>query len=1794
MRPFTRRLFFLLFTLAIVPGVELWSQCQKTGPYVVEPGDRFEFTIAIDSIDLDDLSDPLQGLCAVSMEYEHQSVSNMQIELESPAGQRITLVGPIGVSDLTFFTQWNISFLPCGAAVDPDLDFDDTYSNLYSWGVLGEATGSYYPFSGCLEDFDTGPVTGEWKVIVRDQGLFYNGEIHSVTLFFCNPTGLECLDCAVPENTFTSDSLVVCADDLPYSPVLDTAANFDTSFHLNAYLFQEADSILWSNTDFFMDSLAFGTYEVCLWTMEQADSAAFFSLLDSISHPDSLLSQVQELEICAINGDCAQLQWFDNTDTLFIDTILCSGEYWVFRGDTLEVTGTYVFQDSTSLCPQTIQVDVTIRQPLAQILPLDTLSCDRDTVVADASPSMTSDSTRFQWETAGGQLLGREQTYTISAVGNYQLIVSDGICQDSLDFEVFANVELPEFEISGDTTITCSRDSTILFLDTIEPGATYFWVVEQDTSFFLDSVILYEADTVRFLALGNNGCERSQSILIIEDRRAPEFAIDTMVILCPGDTAALSAIADTAENYIFEWSGPDGFSSSSRDTVTDQAGTYILQATHPETGCRRSDTLTLQESPLPEMPGINSDTLNCLQRSVQLRLDTIVAEWSYLWLSPLGDTLQMAEPEVDVAGPYILWVSDPMACSDSVHYEVPETINFPRYEIRPDTLTCIDESALLSVTFLSDSSGFNPCWEDPLGRIFESDSLVTSLPGSYIFRLSNGDFCETADTFLLVEDFTPFDHILQADSLNCERQEAGISISGGIADFDFQWEGPNGFSATGDTLTVEEPGPYTVAIRSVNCFYERGIRVEVDTVAPPVEFQLLPVDCARDTGQITFQSSKLRELSVFAPDSTNVDPVPGLTYFYQVDTAITFRLEGTNGCTTDARIDLPVDTVAASVVISVDTFTCDQNQIQGRWQSAGTVSQSNWFQAGDLLSSADTFSTSSLDPIRVELEFDNACTFDTTIQLPVDTIAPSVLFSAFDLTCERTEYDLEAEATKAWREVVWTTPGNDSVFNTLSVPIQFDGEYQWQITGTNGCQRSGRFRVDQDTTLADVQVENTLIPCDQDRLQLVPEADSSAWDSFFWRASDGTTFTAWAPTVGEGAYAFIYRGDNGCVDSLSVEVQQDEVQTTVSNIDGLYILDCTQRTDTLRPQIEGMPDATFWIRPTGILQVRSEIEIAEAGSYRLVIRERGICLDTLTVDVQVDTIIPMITLTADTLSCNQPDVQAEVDIQARDPQFQWQGPFGFTSTEREPVLQRPGNYVLTVTDGNGCFTADSLEVFADLELPEVNIPDTLFSNCDRPIVQIQIDIEADETLEWWDDGQVVSTETQLEYPPGDYLTAAVTGTNGCTAIDSIYLSEEPLFPQAEWTLPVLACDNLRDTIRWAGADGDYNYRWSGPGTFAHLGQQPVISTPGLYTVRYTNDAQCETTDSLIVEASSQPPSFSLQTNDTLRCLDSTAVYQIILNNPADYEYQWQALSGRVVTSANELEARLQGPGDFVVTVQDRDSFCVSRDTFTIAFAEPNQWPLAYQSFDQVCIEDTLRGIEIQGLDTIDDGPFIYLLDGDTVESASLSNLQPGNYALKVFDRQGCQQDTVFEVRDGIDQIWVDIGEDGDVNLGQNLSITPEIGLPEVEIDSWVWVVNTRDSCFQCLPFDWIIRGPTRIDYYLTTTGGCILTDQINLLPPIEELIFVPNVFSPNDDGVNDFFYIQTASAELDRIDEIQIFNRSGNLIFERRDFPPNIRGEGWDGMFRGQKQDPQVFTVLLKYTFDGEQRTEVFSLTLVR
>jgi gliding motility-associated-like protein len=69
--------------------------------------------------------------------------------------------------------------------------------------------------------------------------------------------------------------------------------------------------------------------------------------------------------------------------------------------------------------------------------------------------------------------------------------------------------------------------------------------------------------------------------------------------------------------------------------------------------------------------------------------------------------------------------------------------------------------------------------------------------------------------------------------------------------------------------------------------------------------------------------------------------------------------------------------------------------------------------------------------------------------------------------------------------------------------------------------------------------------------------------------------------------------------------------------------------------------------------------------------------------------------------------------------------------------------------------------------------------------------------------------------------------------------------------------------------------------------------------------------------------------------------------------------------------------------------------------------------------------------------------------------------------------------------------------------------------------------------------------------------------------FIPNTFSPNGDGINDVFYLRGTG--LFRIKSLSVFNRWGEIVFEKREFPVNDAFSGWDGNYKGKKAKPDVY-----------------------
>jgi gliding motility-associated-like protein len=95
-------------------------------------------------------------------------------------------------------------------------------------------------------------------------------------------------------------------------------------------------------------------------------------------------------------------------------------------------------------------------------------------------------------------------------------------------------------------------------------------------------------------------------------------------------------------------------------------------------------------------------------------------------------------------------------------------------------------------------------------------------------------------------------------------------------------------------------------------------------------------------------------------------------------------------------------------------------------------------------------------------------------------------------------------------------------------------------------------------------------------------------------------------------------------------------------------------------------------------------------------------------------------------------------------------------------------------------------------------------------------------------------------------------------------------------------------------------------------------------------------------------------------------------------------------------------------------------------------------------------------------------------------------------------------------------------------------------------------------------------------------------------IFIPNIFTPNGDGINDEITVSTGSS-IRRILSFEIFDRWGNMTYEIKDIQPNDPSIAWDGRMDGESMNPGVIAYrVIVEDAQGRQIVQYGDITLIR
>ena len=234
------------------------------------------------------------------------------------------------------------------------------------------------------------------------------------------------------------------------------------------------------------------------------------------------------------------------------------------------------------------------------------------------------------------------------------------------------------------------------------------------------------------------------------------------------------------------------------------------------------------------------------------------------------------------------------------------------------------------------------------------------------------------------------------------------------------------------------------------------------------------------------------------------------------------------------------------------------------------------------------------------------------------------------------------------------------------------------------------------------------------------------------------------------------------------------------------------------------------------------------------------------------------------------------------------------------------------------------------------------------------------------------------------------------------------------------------------------------------------------------------------------------------------------------------------------------------------------------------------------------------------GTFVQYEWSNGGDGPSLPINAPGLYGLTVTDDMGCIGEASWEVletrikvgyqvtppscasaADGIlhiDQIAGGSGNyevllDGKVIRESTIAVPSGTFEANHTVASVQWISLDSLSCQDCDSPNVSPAFTTRYQVFVEDERGCTAEAEITVVVRQEFAYFAPNVFSPNDDGVNDYFSIYGGN-EIQHVEDFKIFNRWGTLLFSQDQL--TLGAEIWNGSYQGQSLPNGV------YVYQGE------------
>ncbi len=1213
--------------------------------------------------------------------------------------------------------------------------------------------------------------------------------------------------------------------------------------------------------------------------------------------------------------------------------------------------------------------------------------------------------------------LGTNLTQLGLASGVYEVTIVDG---DGCSYnETYVINEPTQLEITETISpILCADDLGTISLE-ITGGTEPYLIV------WTGAVPMSNSDVQTDLPLGNysvtvtdvEGCSLTEDY-VLSGPAAIEIVETVTQPLCFGELGAVSvSITGGIGNYTISWSGPGGFTSDQLSITALAAGMYTISVTD-ENGCLVEETYEIN---LVEELTVNLNLTQpecfTLEGTAELNISGGTEPYGIVWTGLAGADDQTLVENI-APGDYSVTVTAGATCPT---YTEDFTITEP-YSISVDAsiehvLCNAENTGAIDITLQNTTGITTVLWTNTAtGFSSPTEDIENLLAGMYDLQVTDEIGCLATEAYEVTETEAIVITLVNLTDESCGGLEDGqidIDITGGTEPYTVSWISLGGFTSDQTDLSSLAADVYSLQVIDANdC-----LAIETYTIAAGAEMTINVTTvnsiCGSAVGSASADitsDNAVATISWFDPADQLISNDPSIS---NVASGIySIQVTDVQGCsfTENFTISDSDATLMDIVVTGVSCFGDTDGSIDITASGGTEPYLLTW--GGPVAIADNEFNPTNLPAGEYAASISDAggCnSFELIEVIMPDTLVINETITNVSCNGENDgEISISILGGTGPYTILWTDSGNDTDQRSNLTP----GDYTVVLTDANDCTATETYTISEDTIL-DLQVAYDDLLCPGALGTDVDVTISGGVEpyTFAW-TGDINSANEDLVSVGVGSYTITVTDAAGCTiaESITITENPEIIIDVTKELPSCQLDDGSM--SVIASGGSGVGYQYFWYNTTvssTLIGQDDNVQDLEAGTYFLEVFDSEGCFSDLSIS----------------LSNNQGSISAEItDIPcANDPTgaiditvsdltepltFSWSGVNGFTSGQEDISALEAGDYIITVTDVDGCQLIETYTVASTTLLEvDIEIDNVCFGETGTGTISIEVNGGIEPYTVSWTGNGIVSDQLSIsDLDIGCYILL-VTDANNCS-----FGSEVCVNSLNEIVLETTETANLcfndgsgQIDLTVSGGDPDYIIQWTDENGGAVADQEDLTDlNTGIYTALVTDMSGCEATTSstvasnpeIVVELEIAPIACPGDENGEISISYSGGVGTL--------ELTWTGPDS--FTSTSDLISNLDD-GDYCYEITDVFG-CVASDC--VDLSDPDTLNLGATVTDIACagLSNGEISLEVTGGYSPYTQQWVYNT-APFSNDEDLTALEQGNYAVTLTDSMGCVIQDSFDV-----------------------------------------------------------------------------------------------------------------------------------------------------------------------------------------